>query len=218
MGGGISDGCVVVFGRQPVPGVAKTRLGEGIGDRRAADVYEVMLRHTLNEAIASELPVILELAELPLEGWETPHGLQWALQSAGDLGTRMRTAFGRCFDAGYERVVLVGSDIPGLSRAHLRRSIQLLDNVPVVLGPARDGGYYLVGQRAPGADLFTGITWSVPDTLALTRLRLLDLSLGYGEVETLSDVDVPADLEQAVASRSLSADLRAALRRAALME
>lgn len=218
MGGGIPDGCVVVFGRQPVPGLAKTRLGGGIGDRRAAAVYEVMLQRTVDEAVASELPVILELAELPQEGWSPPHDLPWVLQCDGDLGARMRTAFGRCFDAGYERVVLVGSDIPGLSRAHLRRSIQLLDNVPVVLGPARDGGYYLVAQRAPGADLFTGITWSVSDTLALTRMRLLDLSLGYGEVETLSDVDCRGDLEEALTSRSLPADLRAALSRAAAME
>lgn len=218
VGGGHPSACVIVFGRQPVPGRAKTRLGTHIGAPRAADVYEVMLHHTVAEAVGSELPVILELAEPPGEDWTPPHDMPWALQAEGDLGVRMRTAFDRCFDAGYERAVLVGSDIPGLNRTHLARSIQLLQNVPVVLGPARDGGYYLVAQRAPGADLFTGIPWSVSDTLALTRLRLLDLSLGYGEVETLSDVDRHADLEAALAEGDLPGELEAALRTAAALE
>ena len=208
---------MVVFGREPVPGRAKTRLASHIGEARAAAVYGVMLQHTVAEALHSELPVILELAEEPSREWTSPGCLSWVVQAEGDLGVRMRTAFERCFDRGYDRVVLVGSDIPGLSRVHLRRSIQLLRNVPAVLGPARDGGYYLVGQSAPGADLFTAIPWSVPETLEATRQRLVDLSLGYGEVETLSDVDRFDDLQAALEADTLPRDLVRSLR-AALTE
>ncbi len=214
---GFDRSCVVVFGREPVPGRAKTRLAAHIGAVRAAAVYGVMLEHVVAEALQSEIPVILELAEEPTPGWTSPGDLPWVVQADGDLGVRMRTAFDRAFDRGYERVVLVGTDIPRLSRVHLRRSIQLLRNVPAVVGPARDGGYYLVAQRAPGADLFTGIPWSVPETLAATRQRLVDLSLGYGEVATLSDVDRFADVEAALAVGTLPPDLDRALR-AALAE
>lgn len=186
---------VVVFGREPVPGRVKTRLARSIGAERAAAVYTTLLERTLAEAVATGARVVLSLAG-PLEGvWTPPGGLAVEVQGPGDLGCRMWEAFRRRFAEGVERVLLVGSDCPGLTRRHLLDALEALTRAPVVLGPARDGGYWAVGQRAPGTECFSGVPWSSPRTLEVTRERLRSLGVGWLETVTLADVDTAADLE-----------------------
>ncbi len=198
--------CIVVFGREPVPGRTKTRLASAIGNEAAASVQGILLRHTLDEMQRTGLPVVLSLAESPRPGWAPPGGVPTTIQPRGDLGVRMRTAFDRNFAAGYEQVVLVGSDIPALGAGHITAALERLD-APVVLGPATDGGYYLVAQRAPGVDLFSGIPWSAATTLAETRGRLAAMGIRYRELEPLADVDVEQDLLDALEDPGLAAEL-----------
>ncbi len=206
--------CVVVFGREPRPGQVKSRLADGIGERPAARVAEVLLRHTLDAALRTGLPVCLALSDEPSADFAWPAGIDGVIQRGADLGERMEGCFEDRFAAGFERVVLVGTDIPGLRAAHLLAARGRLTAVPVVLGPADDGGYYLVAQRAPGASLFRDVPWSSPDTLAATRRRIEPLGLFHRELDPLYDIDTAEDLARAVADEALPAPLRDALREA----
>ncbi|MEN8163783.1 MAG: TIGR04282 family arsenosugar biosynthesis glycosyltransferase [Acidobacteriota bacterium] len=186
--------CLVVFGREPVPGQVKTRLARDIGAERAAAVYRLMLERTLAEAMTTGIPVVLSLAGALTGCWTPPEGPRVEVQGNGDLGRRMWDAFRLRFAEGADRALLIGSDCPGVTRAHLLKAIECLSDVPVVLGPAEDGGYWAIGQRAPGRDCFSGVPWSSGTTLQATRERLLLLDVEWVETETLADVDTAEDL------------------------
>ncbi len=209
------NGCVVVFGREPIAGRVKTRLAADLGAEAAARVYAVLLDHALEAAAGSGLRVLLSLAERPSAGWVRGLKLPLEVQRPGDLGERMADAFARRFVEGEERVVVVGSDCPTITSAHLRQAVSALDEADAVLGPAADGGYYLVAQPAPGADLFAGIPWSDPETLVATRDRLTALGAAWTELEELSDIDTESDLKGLLADpgtpRTLAHRLRAAV-------
>lgn len=177
---------LLVFAREPRPGRVKTRLARHLGEERACRVYEQLLRRTLEAAAAVKAHRYLYLPpgdRYPQEGFTA------ARQAGGDLGARMAAAFAECFARGHRRVVLIGSDCPYLTVNILRRAFDLLADHQVVLGPARDGGYYLVGQRAPGGDLFSGIPWSTGRVFALTRERLEERGWSFALLERLEDID-----------------------------
>lgn len=186
--------CLVVFGREPIPGRVKTRLARDIGAERAAAVYMMMLERTLVEATATGLPVVLSLAEEQTGCWTPPEGLRVEVQECGDLGQRMSEAFRRRFAEGADRVLLVGSDCPGATRFRLLEAIEGLDGAPVVLGPSKDGGYWAIGQSSPGVDCFSGVPWSSSTTLQATKERLRLIDVNWTETETLADVDTSEDL------------------------
>jgi hypothetical protein len=204
---------LVVYGRQPRAGETKTRLAASIGDDGALAVYEALLARVLGEALASGLEARLSLAEAAAPSWRPPISLPTEVQLDGDLGARMQQTFALGFARGYDALILVGSDIPGISRAHLMQAVALLARVPVVLGPAEDGGYYLIAQRAPGVEMFSGIPWSSPRTMAETRARLAQLGVKHEEIEALRDVDTVEDLRRAAADARIPGPLRALLRR-----
>ncbi len=180
---------VVVFAREPVPGRAKTRLAATVGGIAAAAVYAALFENTLAVAAGTGFDLVLSLAEPPSPAWTGCLGWRWEVQSGADLGNRMLKAFEVRFGEGYDRVLIVGSDVPNLGVDHLRSAERALDTAAAVLGPASDGGYWLVAQRRPGVDLFSGIPWSSPDTLAATRRRLEQLRVTWSELEQLDDLD-----------------------------
>ncbi len=207
---------IVVFGRVPVPGRVKTRLAEALGPGAATEIYRVLLDHVLAEARATELPVTLALAEPSrVDNWHVPAGVRIEHQATGDLGKRMRSAFSGRFAAGAAAVVLVGSDVPAISADYMLQAVAALTRVPVVLGPAADGGYWLMGQRAPELDLFSDVPWSSPDTLSATRARLSALGASHEELPVLRDLDTVADLHAILADSRLRGDLRTRLEHAA---
>jgi rSAM/selenodomain-associated transferase 1 len=107
---------------------------------------------------------------------------------------RMRDAFARAFADGVERVVIVGSDLPELTAALLRRALGELDAHAAVLGPARDGGYYLLGLRRMIGGIFDGVPWSTPHVLAATLERFRTAGVEPAMLEELADVDEVEDL------------------------
>ena len=200
---------VVVFGRQPVPGRVKTRLAADVGEEAAARVYAALLDYTIDTAVAATENVVLSLAEAPAPGWPVPGAVRVEVQGRGNLGRRMHEAFVRRFREGWGRVVLIGSDCACLRPEHLLRAAEALERRPVVLGPAEDGGFWLVGQRPPAADIFTGVRWSEPQTMESTRRRLRFLNLGWSELATLPDVDTKEDLKQVLGGpREVDSKLR----------
>jgi len=186
--------CVVVFGREPIPGRVKTRLAAGVGDEVAARVYAVLLDHALHTAADGGSRVVLSLDEAPSLSWAARIGVPFEIQSGEGLGGRMAEAFALRFAEGEDRVVVVGSDCPGMATRHLSSAAEELERAEVVLGPATDGGYYLVAQRPPGVDLFSDIPWSTGATMTATRQRLSRLGTEWIELDELSDVDTEADL------------------------
>lgn len=185
---------IVVFGRQPVAGEVKTRLAADTGHIRAARAYEALLEHCLGCAIATGFRTVLSLAAEPVGGWLPPVPIAIEVQSPGDLGDRMEEAFARAFARGAERVVIVGSDCPELTAEGLARATELLNDAPLVIGPAMDGGYWLIGQSRPCHGLFRDIPWSTDRALAVTLERAVDLGLGVANAERLCDLDTAADL------------------------
>lgn len=191
---------VLVFVRAPVRGTVKTRLAAALGDEAALRVYRRLAEHTLREAAAlAGDGVRLRVHHTPADAGDAVRawlggGPVYLPQAEGDLGTRMEDAFARAFAEGEERVVIVGSDLPALSEDLLRRAFRLLDACPAVLGPARDGGYYLLGLARPVAGIFAGIAWSTGEVLAATLARFRAAGIEPALLETLADVDEAEDL------------------------
>jgi rSAM/selenodomain-associated transferase 1 len=210
------SGCVVVFGREPIPGAVKTRLAASVGDEAAAAIYRELLAHTLRVATAVGADIVLSVAEPPGRGLRPPTDVAVEIQAAGDLGHRLAVAVERRFAEGYGRVVVIGSDCPELEPRHLEAALEGLAAHPVVVGPAEDGGYWLIGLCAPVPGLFADLPWSTADVLELTRGRLRELDLSWLELDTLHDLDTEADLRRFLAecaSSELVRHLRSALAR-----
>lgn len=200
--------CVVVFGREPLPGQVKSRLAAGIGAEAAARVYSATLEHTLDVAKNSGARVVLSMADVPSGPWARNLDVMVEIQRGSDLGDRMDDAFARRFDEGEGRVVMVGSDCPWFTAIHVAKASAKLGGVDAVLGPASDGGYWLVAQRPPGLAMFAGITWSNSKTLEETRKRISALGGTWSELEELVDIDTPDDLELVLADPRTPETLR----------
>lgn len=189
---------LIIYAKRPLPGYAKTRLGRAIGAEQAAGVYARLLYNYLDDlARAGWDDIAIEIAtaspeDVPFFAEAFP---EWRVtpQIAGDLGQRMDTSFARAFAAGARAAVLTGSDIPGLDAACVREAFAALETAPLVLGPAADGGYYLIGQRAPGAALFGGIAWSTSDVLAQTVALARAQGLAPHTLSRLTDLDTGDD-------------------------
>jgi uncharacterized protein len=193
---------VLVFVRAPEPGTVKTRLAAAIGAEAALRVYRRLAEHTLREAAAlAGEGVQVRVHHTPAGACDAVRawlgaGPVYLPQAEGDLGVRMEDAFARAFAEGAERVVIVGSDLPDVSAGLLRRAFGLLDAHPAVLGPARDGGYYLLGLTRPVDGIFRGIEWSTPDVLAATLARFRAAGVEPVMLEELADVDEVQDLPE----------------------
>jgi hypothetical protein len=192
----LSD-AVLVFVRAPEAGRVKTRLAAEIGGEAALRVYVRLAEHALEQARAAGAEVRVHYTPADagerVQAWLGP-GAAYLPQAEGDLGERMRDAFDAAFAAGFRRVVIIGSDLPDLSAELLRRAFALLDAGEAVLGPARDGGYWLLGLRRPVPEVFRGIAWSTAEVFAETVARLRAEGIEPALLEVLSDVDEAADL------------------------
>lgn len=194
----MNDQCLlIVFAKAPVPGQAKTRLAPAIGFDAAARLAGVMLANTLHNAVASRIGPV-ELCCAPDTGHAqfqqaAGSGVIISEQGGGDLGKRMERALSRGL-ATYARVVLIGTDAPQLDAAMLRRAAKALLARDVVIAPATDGGYVLVGLARRAPSLFESVAWSSAQVMAQTRARIDALALSFHELPTLHDVDEPQDL------------------------
>lgn len=187
---------LIVFLRQPVAGRVKTRLAATLGAEAAANVYARLVDITLSAAGKFPGTVLLLFdGELPPESHRNP-SFQYGRQAEGELGLRMgkalRDALGNA-----DRVVLVGSDCPGIEAGILEEAIDRLKDHDVVIGPSTDGGYYLIGcRRPPAEELFTDIAWSTDSVLETTLKRCRELELSTTLLKPLSDIDKEEDLRR----------------------
>lgn len=185
---------LIVYAKRPLPGYAKTRLGAAIGAEQAAGVYARLLYDYLLDVLCADLgDTCIELsvaapADVPFFRAAFPE-LVVRPQIAGDLGQRMAASFKQAFKDGAWAVVLTGSDIPRLDSRLVCAAFDALSQSPAVIGPARDGGYYLIGMRAPGFALFDGIEWSTERVLAQTKALAQSQGLKMAYLCELDDMD-----------------------------
>jgi rSAM/selenodomain-associated transferase 1 len=196
---------LLVFARLPELGKVKTRLAAEVGAERALEVYESMLRELI-AAIGTSTPD----REIEVMWPPTPNATgealrrafgshSLAIQTGADLGDRLSMALSeRFFFHRTEKIVVIGVDDPSLTHALIDRAFALLESCEYVLGPATDGGYYLIGCRALAYDpsVFQGIEWSTPTVLSATLARIAELGRTVALLPEHYDIDTGADLER----------------------
>ena len=190
---------LLVFARVPALGRVKSRLAAGIGEPVALAIYKELLAITRTAIVASGVPATVWLADTAGPNPTATEVQEWAeltcrCQETGDLGQRMTAAFAAAFAAGAGRVVIIGTDCPGLRDGHLAQAVGLLNDHDVVLGPATDGGYYLLGLRQPQPELFQNKIWSTASVLTDTQADARRLGLRVALLPELRDVDTAEDL------------------------
>jgi len=189
---------VAVLAKAPVPGFAKTRLIPALGAEGATAFASRLIEHAVATACEAGVgPVTLWAAPVgtvaAFESLRARFGIALARQPDGDLGARMLTALA----TGKGATLVIGTDCPALTADHLRAAADALRcGVDVVVYPAEDGGYVLIGTRKAEPALFSAMPWSTAEVMAETRRRLNALGLVWQEPMTLWDVDGPADLDR----------------------
>ena len=197
-----SPDLLVIFVKAPRKGQVKTRLAAYIGEDLALKLYLAMVEDLLENVREShhydiQIMVWPEKSEEEVRNW-----LQWlgviASQIPGDLGIKLNHAFGKGFKQGFKRIIIIGSDLPGLSSSLITQGFQQVEQYPLVLGPARDGGYYLIGLNSPQPQLLTKMSWSTPEVLSETIDRAHQSNLSYYLLKEMQDID---DYEDVLALR-----------------
>jgi rSAM/selenodomain-associated transferase 1 len=182
---------LIIMARPPEYGKVKSRLAADIGHDRALVVYQMLLRHTLRKASESAMDVHVFWSEnsstIP-SGDFTSH-----IQTGDDLGERMANAI-QSFKA--KKVLVIGSDCLALNSLHLRDAEAQLDQHDIVFGPAKDGGYYLIGMKQLHPALFQNISWSTEHVLDQSIRAARRAHLSIATIEPLSDIDDLRDLER----------------------
>jgi rSAM/selenodomain-associated transferase 2/rSAM/selenodomain-associated transferase 1 len=197
---------LIIFTRYPEPGKTKTRLIPVLGERGAADLQRRMTEHIVSAA-RGLLPSDSMSMDIHFDGghetlmqsWLGPD-LSYRPQARGNIGQRMRLALDVAFGSGADRAVVIGTDVPGISKNIIRNAFERLQRHDLVLGPARDGGYYLIGvPKGPwprvAPILFENIAWGTEFVLSQTLAASQKMGLRHMLLETLNDVDRPEDLE-----------------------
>lgn len=188
---------IILFMKYPETGKVKTRLGEAIGMQEARDWYEANLLRTMHEADLTAFPVYAAVEGGTDEQWAALLPKASIIRQRGEtLGDRMCNAFADLFADFFDSVILTGTDIPHLYAEHFHAARERLRTKDMVLGPAKDGGYYLIALRrdAPRELLFQDIPWSSAQVLETTLLRALAGDITCELIDTLHDVDTVEDL------------------------
>lgn len=185
-----------LFAKRPVPGAVKTRLAAAIGDEAAARFYEASLRTLLARVRGLDLRRVIAYAhnsEADLAWFQQFEGYELWPQPLGDLGVKL-TAWFESACTTDDRVLVIGSDSPTLPLEYINDAITALDHNDCVIGPAEDGGYYLLGLRRPVPQLFERIPWSSPLVIAVTCARAVQQELQVAVLPYWNDVDDIDDL------------------------
>lgn len=182
-----SSPIVRLFARYPTPGSAKTRLAPLVGMDGAAEVHQRLVERTVATVRAAGLPLVVHTTGAAPSLFAKWLGdVTLSDQGDGDLGDRLARV--------PAPAILLGADIPGLTPEHLRAAVNALGHVPVAIGPATDGGYYLLGFQSPVPFLFDAMPWGTNAVFAETERRLAARGIDHRVLDPLDDCDRPEDL------------------------
>ena len=191
---------LIIFTRYPILGKTKTRLIPVLGEEGATKLHRQLTEKTIStvEKLFYYHPLSLEISfaggtKTLMKNW-LGDAFIYEPQPDGDLGERMAIAFQKSFECGYEKVIIIGTDCPTLKHKILREALEKLNQKELVLGPAEDGGYYLIGLRHFIPQLFENISWGTSSVLEQTNTIALSLNLSIAYLPILADIDRPEDL------------------------
>jgi rSAM/selenodomain-associated transferase 1 len=194
---------LIMFVRAPRLGQVKTRLAPAIGATAAVAAYIALVRQLLTnlQSLAQvELRFTPDDADAEISSW-LRSGWHSCKQGGGDLGTRLDHAFQEAFESGCERVAIIGSDCPAVEPQDIDGAWAALANHDVVLGPAKDGGFWLVGLRKSWPDLFQGIPWSTAAVWETIISRIQAMGLRVHCLRMLADIDTVQDWQSYLAEQ-----------------
>lgn len=193
-----NNNALIIIAKYPSKGSVKTRLKGHMPDNQILSLYTHLLESTIAE-LRSIPGVDTFIAYAPDHAKEYFSNFKLSLipLSDGDIGARMYSAFQFVFSKGYQNAALVGADIPDLSPNHILSAFDVLSSHDLVYGPAKDGGYYLVGMKEAIKDLFVNIPWSSDQTLKKSLEKAGRSGYSFELTETLSDIDTIDDVKRA---------------------
>lgn len=192
----MTDNHLIIFVKNRIPGRTKTRLAASIGDEAALQVYDQLLVHTHQAVAPLRCSKWVFFSEYMEEESLWGKGFRKEVQQGKDLGERMYQAFENCLSEGAKRVCIIGSDCFELETSHLQQAFRSLRVKDVTIGPAADGGYYLLGLQEQQPELFRNKVWSTPDVLADTLDDCQRLGLSVFQLPQLHDLDDIKDLKR----------------------
>jgi rSAM/selenodomain-associated transferase 1 len=190
---------LIVFGKVPEPGAVKTRLSPPLSPQQAARLYEAFLRDAFVQYRRHPVDCLFYLGspEPALPQGLVPQGVKVHLQRGRGLGVRMSNAFKASFEAGYGRLVIIGTDHPTLPPAYVGRAFRALEPPgSVAIGPSEDGGFYLLGMNRYFPELFDGMRYSHAGVFEATRARAERTGARLTILPEWYDIDTPSDLER----------------------
>ena len=191
----MSNPLIIVFVRNPELGRVKTRLAKSIGDQAALETYKILSKHT--SKIISEIDsdqLIFYSDKIQDNDVWTATNCKKQIQTKGDLGQKMLAAFQYGFSLGYQKILIIGSDLYSLRPKHIESAFEQLENYDVVIGPALDGGYYLLGLNFIIPKIFKQKQWSTSSVLKKTLSDLKEFNVNL--LEPLNDIDTYEDLKK----------------------
>ncbi|NQU02969.1 MAG: glycosyltransferase [Syntrophaceae bacterium] len=199
--------CIVLFARYPEKGKVKSRLAATYGAEFVLQLYDNFVADSLDRLKDTEVPFIIAFDPPEKEDEMRSHFGRdhvYMPQEGSDLGERMYYAFRRCFAEGFDSAVLIGSDIPDLPREILEEALFSLENHDAVIGPSRDGGYYLIGFKKDTLtpQVFKNIPWGAPTVLAATMGVFTTRENDVHLLPEWNDMDTPDDLADLVRRNS----------------
>lgn len=185
---------LIIFVRNPEPGRVKTRLAATLGDEKALHIYKDLLNHTRSVSrLSSAHKFVFYHNEIDWDDeWNVPD-FNKRLQSNSNLGGKMMSAFEEIFLADYDKVIIIGSDCFELTTAYIETAFSYLDDKDVVIGPASDGGYYLLGMKRMHSCFFSNKKWSTDSVYTATLQDATLHGLSVASLPVLTDVDTEAD-------------------------
>lgn len=192
----MKNNAIIIFAKAPLLGQVKTRLMSSLTEKERLNLYESLLKGTLRKLTGIE-DVDTFICYWPPDAndYFAQFSLESFPQSDGDIGIKMFNALKKVFDSSYKKAVLVGVDIPDISSKTASKAFEILNKKDLVFGPARDGGYYLVGMKWPMREIFEGIEWSTKETLKQSVKKASAQGYSVDFTETLLDIDTPDDLK-----------------------
>jgi len=185
---------LIIFVRNPEPGRVKTRLAATLGDEKALHIYKDLLNHTRSVSrLSSAHKFVFYHNEIDWDDeWNVPD-FNKRQQSNSNLGGKMMSAFEEIFLADYDKVIIIGSDCFELTTAYIETAFSYLDDKDVVIGPASDGGYYLLGMKRMHSCFFSNKKWSTDSVYTATLQDATLHGLSVASLPVLTDVDTEAD-------------------------
>lgn len=219
-----SDSALIIFAKAPIPGQVKTRLCPPLTPDEAASLHGSLVLDMLERSHPPTLPRqggrerwkwdrFLACAPSPdhvfFKILGERHGVRLLAQTGDDLGARMARAIADVFALGYRQALVIGTDVPTLPHSAFGEALAWLASHDLVLGPAKDGGYYLIGLKQPAPELFADIPWSTDRVLAQTQQKAAALGLRVALLPVRRDVDTIEDLAALIEETGVTAGARA---------